>query len=166
MSIRILTGLVALLVAGCASSDRETTNPTIAAGEVTITLPKTTYTASDLSPSSGQGVRATLANAADQPFYSMIGDAFNGAAEQSPLFVAVGSDASIEREEGSAWVAVTSAHLIEGVKVVSLLPGKSYELIALASPVTAGRYRIVVGYRDAPNSAPSRRAVSAIFEVH
>ena len=165
MSIRILAILVASLAAGCSSSDRQTTDPTIAAGQVTITLPKTTYSTSDLSPSSGQGVRATLGNAADQPFYSMVGDAFNAALEQSPLFVAVGSDASIEREEGSAWVAVTSAHLVEGVKVVSLLPGKSYELIALASPVTAGRYRIVVAYSDAPNSAPSRRVVSAIFEV-
>ena len=165
MSIRILAVLLASLVAGCSSNNRDATDPTLAPGQITVTLPKTTYSTSDLSPSSGQGVRATLGNSADQPFYSMIGDAFNGAAEQSPLFVAVGSDASIEREEGSAWVEVTSAHLVEGVKVVSLLPGKTYELIALASPVTAGRYRIVVAYRDAPNSAPTRRAVSAIFEV-
>jgi hypothetical protein len=165
MSTRILAVLLASLVAGCSSNNRDATDPTFAPGQITVTLPKTTYSTSDLSPSSGQGVRATLGNSADQPFYSMIGDAFNGAAEQSPLFVAVGSDASIEREEGSAWVAVTSAHLVEGVKVVSLLPGKTYELIALASPVTAGRYRIVVAYRDAPNSSPTRRAVSAIFEV-
>src|SRR5262245_4258747 len=164
MSIRILALLVASVLAACSSNDPQVADPTIAAGQITLTLPKTTYSTSDLSPSSGQGIRATLGNTADQPFYSMIGDAFNGAAEQTPLFVAVGSDASIEREEGSAWVAVTSAHLVEGVKVVSLLPGKSYELVALASPATAGRYRIVLAYRDAPNSAPTRR-VSATFEV-
>src|SRR5262245_34218968 len=145
MSIRTLALLFTSVLAACSGSNRAT-DPldNLAAGQVTITLSKTTYSTSDLSPSSGQGVRATLGNTADHPFYSMIGDAFNGSAEQSPLFVAVGSDASIEREDGSVWVAVTSAHLIEGVKVVSLLPGKSYELVALASPATAGRYRIVL----------------------
>jgi hypothetical protein len=118
-----------------------------------------------LSPSSGQGVRATLGNTADQSFYSRLGDAFNGALDQNPLFVANGSDASLEREQGSDWVAVTGAVLIEGVKIVSLQPGKSYDLIAQTSAATAGRYRIVVAYRNSVTAEPTQRAVSATFEV-
>jgi hypothetical protein len=138
----------------------------IAAGSITIALPKTTYSTSDLSPSSGQGVRATLGNSADQPFYSRIGDAFNASAEQNPLFVANGSDASLEREQGSSWVAVTGVALIEGVKIVALQPGQSYELIAHASaPVSPGRYRFVLAYRDAPSAESTRRVTSAIFTV-
>jgi len=136
-----------------------------AAGVVTIALPKNIYTTAELNPSSGQGIRATLGNTSDQPFYSMLGDAFNGAIDQNPLFVANGSDASLEREQGSDWVAVSGVQMIEGVKVVSIQPGKSYELIAHATSATAGRYRIVVNYRNSAKAEPTRRVVSAIFEV-
>ncbi len=159
--------LVAALAACSGDGYRQSTDPTnsIVAGQLTITLPKTVYTTTELSPSSGQGIRATLGNSADQPFYSMLGDAFNGAAEQSPLFVAMGSDASLEREQGSDWVAVSGAVLIEGVKIVSLQPGKSYELIAHAGAATAGRYRIVVAYRNSATAEATHRAVSATFDV-
>src|SRR4029079_9532414 len=100
-------------------------------------------------------VRATLANTADHPFYSMLGDAFNGAIDQNPLFVANGSDASLEREQGSDWVAGSVCQRLEGVKVVCIQPGKSYDLIAPSSGATAGRYRIVVAYRNTQNAEPT-----------
>jgi len=168
MKTRILGLLLGGALAACSGNDNaQATDPTnsIAAGQVTITLPKNVYTTTDLNPASGQGVRATLGNTADQPFYSMLGDAFNGAIEQNPLFVANGSDASLEREQGSDWVPVTGVQMIEGVKVVSLQPGKSYELIAHSSGATAGRYRIVVAYRNSATADPTRRVVSGIFEV-
>jgi hypothetical protein len=168
MKNRMLTVLVASALAACSGHDNSAaTDPTnsIVAGQVTITLPKNIYSAADLNPGSGQGVRATLGNTSDQSFYSMIGDAFNGAIDQSPLFVANGSDASLEREQGSDWVAVTGVQMIEGVKVVSIQPGKSYELIAQSNGATAGRYRIVVAYRNSATAEPTRRATSAIFEV-
>ena len=168
MTNRLLTLLVAGALAACSGYDNsQTTDPTnsIVAGQLTITLPKNIYTTGDLNPGSGQGVRATLGNTSDQPFYSMIGDAFNGAIDQSPLFVANGSDASLEREQGSDWVAVTGMQMVEGVKVVSIQPGKSYELIAMSNGATAGRYRIVVSYRNSATAEPTRRVTSAIFEV-
>jgi hypothetical protein len=170
MTKRILALLLVVggALAACSGHDNgQATDPTnsIAAGQITIALAKTVYTMGELSPSSGQGVRATLGNTADQSFYSRLGDAFNGALDQNPLFVANGSDASLEREQGSDWVAVTGAVLIEGVKIVSLQPGKSYDLIAQSSAATAGRYRIVVAYRNSVTAEPTQRAVSATFEV-
>jgi hypothetical protein len=164
----ILTFVVGATLAACSGSDKgQTTDPTnsIVAGQVTITLSKTTYSVAELSPSSGAGVRATLGNTADQTFYSMIGDAFNGAIDQNPLYVANGSDASLEREQGSDWVAVSTGQMIEGLKVVSIQPGKSYDLIAQSSGATAGRYRITVAYRNSATGEVARRATSAIFEV-
>ena len=167
-----MTNRIALLVVGLAVAcsgydDSQATDPTnsIAAGQLTITLPKNIYTTTDLNPASGQGVRATLGNSADQTFYSMLGDAFNGAIDQNPVYVANGSDASLEREQGSGWVAVSGVQMIEGVKVVSIQPGKSYELIAHSSGATAGRYRIVVNYRNSVSAEPARRTTSATFEV-
>ncbi len=168
MSKRILGLLLGGALAACSGYDKgQATDPTnsIVAGQITIALAKNIYSTGDLDPSSGQGVRATLGNTADQPFYSRLGDAFNGAIDQNPLFVAMGSDASLEREQGSDWVAVSGAVLIEGVKVVSLQPGKSYELIAHASAATAGHYRIVVAYRNSATAEPTHRTVSATFEV-
>jgi len=138
--------------------------PRSVAGQLTIALSKSTYSTSELNPSSG-GVRATLGNTADQTFYSMIGDAFNGAAEQNPLYVANGSDASLERQQGSDWVAVTGVQMIEGVKIVSIRPGKSYDLIVQSSAATAGNYRIVVAYRNTATGSASLRSVSPTFEV-
>ena len=161
--------LLSGVLAACSGNDnsQSSTDPTnsIAAGVITIALPKNIYTTTELNPSSGQGIRATLGNTSDQPFYSMLGDAFNGALDQNPLFVANGSDASLERQQGSDWVAVSGVQMIEGVKVVSIKPGQSYELIAHSSGATAGNYRIVVAYRNSAAAEPTRRAVSAIFEV-
>jgi hypothetical protein len=168
MTTRSLLLLFGSVLAACSANDSlQTTDPVsgIVAGQITIALAKTTYSVSDLTPSSGQGVRATLGNTADQPFYSRIGDAFNGAAEQSPLFVANGSDAALEREQGSDWIAVTGMQLVEGVKVVTLRPGKTYELIAQSSAAAAGRYRITIVYREAPTAEATRRVTSAVFDV-
>jgi len=156
------------MLAACSGYDNSpATDPTdsIAAGVLTIALPKNIYTTAELNPSSGQGVRATLGNTADQNFYSRVGDAFNFNIEQNPLFVANGSDASLERVQGSDWVSVSGVQLVEGVKVVSIQPGKSYELIAHSSGATAGRYRIVVNYRNSATADATRRVVSATFEV-
>ena len=167
MTKRIVALLFGAALAACSGSESsQTTDPTnsIVAGQLTVSLSKASYAASELTPSSG-GVRATLHNTADQAFYSMIGDAFNGAAEQSPLYVANGSDASLERQQGSDWVAVSGVQMIEGVKVVSIKPGKSYDLIVQSSSAPAGQYRIVVAYRNTATADATRRAVSATFEV-
>jgi hypothetical protein len=167
MRNRLLALLVGGALAGCSGSgNRQTTDPidSIVAGQLTIALSKTSYNVSDLNPSSG-GVRATLGNTADQTFFSMIGDAFNGAIEQNPLYVANGSDASLERQQGSDWVAVNGVQMIEGVKVVSILPGKSYDLVVQSGAATPGNYRIVIAYRTTATASATRRAVSATFEV-
>ena len=169
MKNRILAFVVGAALSACSGGydNAQTTDPTnsIAAGVLTITLPKNIYTTADVNPSSGQGIRATLGNTSDQPYYSMLGDAFNGAIDQNPLYVANGSDASLERQQGSDWVAVSGVQMIEGVKLVSIKPGKSYELIAHSSGATAGNYRIVVAYRNSLTADATRRVVSATFEV-
>ncbi|HEV8215348.1 MAG TPA: hypothetical protein VGP95_05925 [Gemmatimonadaceae bacterium] len=167
MNSRISLLVFGLTLACSGYDNSQATDPTnsIAAGQLTIALPKSVYTTAELNPASGQGIRATLGNSADQAFYSMLGDAFNGAIDQNPLYVANGSDASLEREQGSGWVAVSGVQMVEGVKVVSIQPGKSYELIAHSSGATAGRYRIVVNYRNSASAEPTRRATSVTFEV-
>jgi len=163
--LALVAGAALGACSGYDNSQATDPNNSIAAGVLTIALPKSVYTAPELNPSSGQGVRATLGNTSDQPYYSLLGDAFNGAIDQNPLFVSNGSDASLEREQGSDWVAVSGVQMVEGVKVVSIQPGKSYDLIAHSGAATTGRYRIVVAYRNSMSAEPTRRVVSATFEV-
>ena len=141
------------------------TSPDLSA-TLQITTEKSSYTRSEI-PASSTGIRGTITNAGDRTVFARMGDAFNGAVEQNPVYVANGSDGALEHSEGSNWVTVEGATLVEGVKEIELRAGKSYSFIAHGSPsAPAGTYRITVSYRtSAGASQPAGRASSASFEI-
>jgi hypothetical protein len=158
-----------LALAAAAACSSETLQPELddaAVAALEITVPKAAYTHAELDVGSGPGLRARIVNQTGQAYYSRLGDAFNGAVEQDPVWVANGSDGALQRADGASWVAVDGVFLIEGIREVRLGAGKSYELIAhTPASAPAGRYRVVVSYRSAPGGAVTGRAASAAFEV-
>jgi hypothetical protein len=132
----------------------------------TLTTDKSAYSRADLDPGSGQGIRATLVGSSEKSFYSRLGDAFNGAVDQNPLFVAEGSDGTLERQSGGTWVKTAGVPLVEGVREIVISPAKSYTVIAPASaPIQAGTYRLTIKIRDVAGGAVTATIASPAFEV-
>ena len=143
------------LVAACGSSVEVTSDlsgagpgaTSGAANAITISLRKTTYGWEE-SSFNGNGIIATISNPNGRAYYARIGDAFNSAAEQSPVFIALGTDAAIERlnSDGTSAVMPTGI-LFEGAKVVTIKAGGSYELRGnLSEPRQVGTMRIRLRY--------------------
>src|SRR4051794_8204552 len=95
----LLRGLIALLIIACGGQTTEAADAAdVLLQGPTLTTDKSAYSRADLDPGSGQGVRGTLVGSSERSFYSRLGDAFNGAVDQDPLFVAEGSDGALERQ--------------------------------------------------------------------
>jgi hypothetical protein len=155
----------AALLAACSSSSSEVQISDLAVSGLSVTAEKTTYSAADINAGE-DGVRATLTAATDQPFYARLGDAFNGAVDQNPIYLAAGTDGTAERQSGSTWVAAESGILVEGVREVVLSPGKTYTMLAtLARPVQSGTYRLRVSVRDQSGGNVTRTVVSPTFQI-
>jgi hypothetical protein len=133
---------------------------------LSLATEKSSYAVAELSPG-GTGVRATLTAARDKPYYAKLGDAFNGAIDQNPVYLAAGSDGAVERQSGGTWVKASSGILVEGVREVVLTPGKTYSLFAtLSPPIQTGTYRLSVYVRGSPGGDIAFVVQSATFEVH
>lgn len=164
------------LVAACGSSvdvsSDFTSNPagvtTGAANVITISLRKSSYGWEE-SSFNGTGILATISNPNGRPYHARIGDAFNAAAEQSPVYIALGTDAAIERQNtDGTWSVMPTGVLVEGSKVVTLRAGGTYELRGnLSEPRQVGTMRIRLRYfttTDATGTAMTD--YSAPFIVH
>jgi hypothetical protein len=168
-----LTTLVALaaVLAGCGTND--TTAPHLgrpggASNVLTITTSKSVYTWDEAS-FGGPGVRATVVNPSARDYFANIGDAFNGALDQPDVFIALGTDAAVERLEASgAWSVLPTGVLVEGSRVVKLRAGGSYQLRGnLSEPRTVGTMRVRLRYYTAADTAGLQPMVdySAPFTV-
>jgi hypothetical protein len=159
---------LSVVVMSCSTPvDSTEPNSQIAAGTVVITLDKSTYTWNEAST---EGVRGTLRNTSDATVYSKLGDAFNSAIKQDPVFISYGSDGSVERSAGSdQWLKAETAILIEGTKFIMMRPGESYQFIApLSGTAQSGTYRIAVTHRSTMNDeerAAVKTSYSANFEI-
>jgi hypothetical protein len=161
---RFKLGAAAFLVA-CSGSTSELPRSDLAANGLSVAVERTAYSIAEVSPG-GTGIHATLTADGDKPLYARLGDAFNGAVDQNPLYAAEGSDGVVERQSGGAWVKVSTGILVEGVREVVLTPGKTYTLVGnLAPPVQPGTYRLKVSVRDAPGGAQTLAIQSAPFDV-
>jgi hypothetical protein len=163
----VLRGLIALVIVACGGQTTEAVGPAdVLPQGPTLTTDKSVYSRADLDPGSGQGVRATLDGSSEKSFYSRLGDAFNGAVDQDPLFVAEGSDGALERQSGGNWVKAAGVPLVEGVREIVIARGKSYTVIAhLSAPVQAGTYRITIKIRETAGGTASATVASQPFEV-
>ena len=163
----LLRTAAASALLACAGSAAELQVGQLAASRPTITAEKSVYTRAEVEIATGTGIRATLVGSPERPYYARLGDAFNSAIEQNPLYVAEGSDGMLERQVGGAWVKVEGPILIEGVREVVLQVGKTYTVFA-HQPQTAqpGTYRISIAVRDKQaGSSQSDRIVSPTFEI-
>jgi hypothetical protein len=132
---------------------------------LSLAVEKTSYSVDDVAPGRA-GVRATLTAARDKPYYAKLGDAFNGATDQNPLYLAAGSDGTVERKSGGAWVKASTAILVEGVREVVLTPGKTYSMfVTLSPPMETGTYRLTVFVRGSPGGDVALAVQSATFEI-
>ena len=167
--MRSLTRLrlaAAVMLVACAGSTSESPFATeISAGGLSLATDKTTYSVAEVSPG-GAGIRATLTAALDKPYYAKLGDAFNGAVDQNPLFIAEGADGVVERQSGNGWVKASGGILVEGVREVVLTPGKTYSVFALLStPIQTGTYRLTVSASETAGGPKTSVVRSATFEV-
>ncbi|MBC7896965.1 MAG: hypothetical protein H7066_16220 [Cytophagaceae bacterium] len=144
------------------------TGVTGGANVITISLRKTTFGWEE-SSFNGNGIQATISNPSGRAYYARIGDAFNAATEQSPVFIALGTDAAIERQgNDGTWSVMPTGILVEGSKVVTIKAGGSYELRGnLSEPRQVGTMRIRLRYfttTDATGTAMTD--YSPAFIVH
>jgi hypothetical protein len=69
------------------------------------------------------------------------------------VFIALGTDAAVERLDGNSWSEMPTGVLVEGSKVVVLKAGGRYELRGnIADPRKTGTMRIRLRYYTAPNT--------------
>jgi hypothetical protein len=114
-------------------------------------------------------VTATVTHTGTAPVYARLGDAFNAATEQETIFAAEASDGRVERQAGDTWLTLPGAYLVEGVKTVVLMPGRSYELQApVPAPRVTGVARIrITWFEDASavGTGTPHQDVSNTFEL-
>lgn len=158
--------LAAAVLVACSGSTSEVQRGDLAATGLSLTTAKPTYSVAEVAPGNA-GIRAALAAAPDKPYYSRLGDAFNGAADQNPLYIAEGTDGVIQRQAGGGWVNVSSGILVEGVREVVLSPGKTYDIVVtLSPPVQTGTYRLQVSAAESAGGERKVVARSASFQIH
>ena len=156
----------ALALVACASTTSDSALSTeISSSGLSLATDKATYSVAEVGPGSA-GIRATLTAAPDKPYYAKLGDAFNGAIDQNPVYIAEGTDGVVERQSGTGWVKATGGVLVEGVREVVLSPGKTYSVFALLStPVQPGTYRLTILVGEVAGGPKTVTVRSAVFEV-
>ena len=161
----------ALASGGCGTSDAAAPAGAVpfgGANVLAITTSKSVYGWDEVS-FAGEGVRATVVNTGGRDYYANIGDAFNGASDQPTVFIALGTDAAVERLTGtSTWTTLPTGVLVEGSKVVRLRAGGHYQLRGnLSEPRAVGTMRVRLRYYTAANAAGLQPLVdySAPFTV-
>jgi hypothetical protein len=154
------------VLAGLGACSSSASGPALNDGTLQVVVPQSSYSRSALDASSGgAGIHAQVVSTTD--LYARVGDAFNGAIEQDPVYVVMGSDAELQRQENGSWVPVAVPVMVEGVRAVLLRAGHTYALVAHANPpIATGVYRLVIKARATANAAaPVAQATSATFEV-
>jgi len=160
-SYAVRLSLVVLALSGCISAFDLSAPPSNVDGSgfLAIQTTKPVYSWNDDSSGFLLTVEATIRNSSNRSFYARIGDAFNSSIDQEQLFVAQGSDGAIEKQlAATSWAVVESGILIEGVKVIAIRAGETYELFGLvAGARSTGTFRIRLDYADRPEGEPGRQ---------
>ena len=147
---RSLVGTAALalvLAAACGTIIEPTTEVGDANFEITVNPADIEH----VQGSNTVSVRATVKNVSTRDFYANVGDGFNSAPEQDPIFAALGTHAVIERLHGAdTWASAAAGVLVEGSRFVVLRAGKSYTLHSSVDALP-GTYRIRFSYSDRNN---------------
>ena len=147
--LTILLALV-LLVSSCSKSTTVVAPGPADASDgsniLEITTSKTTYSWDEVA--TGSGIMATVANPDTHDYFAMIGDGFNSSMDQPTTFIAVGTEATVERRNrDGSWSALGTNYLIEGTRLVAIREGGRYSLRGhLTEPRQLGTMRIRLRY--------------------
>ncbi len=94
-------------------------------------------------------VRSTVLNTSSDTFYSKLGDGFNASIDQDVLQIAKGTEGYFEQNIGdNKWENLNLGILIEGSRIIRILPLKEYDLHAIAylDSNSVGKFRLRVNY--------------------
>jgi hypothetical protein len=139
------------------------------AGKLEIKTEKSEYHSEDFN-SDFAFVSATVVNTSTDTFYSSLGD-FYGGIDQDNFFMAGNTDGYFEvKSEMNSWEELSRPLLIEGSRVVRILPSKKYKLTASAflDSSNFGRCRLKINYyrSNSINSADTLEDISNIFLIY
>ncbi|MEE9430267.1 MAG: hypothetical protein V3V16_04455 [Melioribacteraceae bacterium] len=115
-------------------------------------------------------ISGTLLNSTQDTFYSNLGDAFNSNFDQENLTIAYQTDGYFEYKLiDKTWKNIEQFRLIEGSKIIRLLPGVEYKISASAIVDTnkLGEHRIRINYYKNYLSAniDTLRDTSNVFSI-
>jgi hypothetical protein len=163
--------VLALLMSSCGRSTEVVTSAPADANDaahvLVVTTSKTTYSWDEVGPHGG-GIVATIVNPVAHDYFSRVGDGFNSSMDQPTTYIAMGTEATVERQKRDAsWSAVPTGILIEGSRVVALRGSGRYQLRGiLTEPSQVGTLRIRLRYRASTEpDAPILTDYSAPFYV-
>ncbi|MFN8573651.1 MAG: hypothetical protein U0132_16470 [Gemmatimonadaceae bacterium] len=147
--VRKAIPLVATFVA--VACGNESSAPLNAAGTLAIQAPATVSAASFRTT----GFEATVRNTGATTVFANVGDAFNSAVEQNPIYTSMGSDAIVEVESNpGTWSSITFSVMVEGTRYIALKPGKTYRLISMADVgAFRGQGRVRVQYNSSADGS-------------
>ena len=114
-------------------------------------------------------VTATLTNTTQDTFYSNIGDGFNSAIDHEILLFAYQNDGFFEYNiENDNWEITEQGRLIEGSKIIRILPSVNYIIQApsIIDLNKLGDYRLRIHYYKNSNGVgDTLRDISNIFSI-
>ena len=147
-NLTILTTLF-IIIAGC-NENLILPDGTEYAGKLQIKTEKSKYYRQDFNGNFAS-VSATVINTSTDTFYTNMGD-FYGGIDQDNLLIAKGNDGYFEAStEKNSWEQLPLPLLIEGSKIIRILPSKKYILMASAflDSSNFGRCRLRINYYKA-----------------
>ena len=165
--LTILTSLF-IIISGCNKSIVQPDEEDFT-GKLKITTDKSEYYPEDFNGDFAY-VSATVVNTSTDTLYSGLGD-FYGGIDQDVFFAAGNADGFFEViSETNSWTELPSPLLIEGNKVVRILPSKAYKLIATAflDSSNFGRCRLGINYYKtrSKTDADTLKDVSNTFFIY
>lgn len=116
-------------------------------------------------------ISATVVNTSTDTFYSSLGDFYGGGIDQNNLYMAGGTDGYFEVSIGkNSWEELSRPILIEGSKIIRILPSKKYTLHATAYLNSADGeiFRLRINYYKTYSltGTDTLKDISNIFFIH
>ena len=139
-------------------------------GNLEIKTEKLDYTLEDVSAENFITIVASLINNSKDTLYAKLGDRINESMDQDYLSLARGTDGHFEKNVSSnKWDNLNLPIMVEGSKVIRILPSKIYNLVATANldESIEGNFRLRVNYYKSYNKdiVDTLTDVSNIFSI-
>jgi hypothetical protein len=145
---------LALTLLGCGTHVTEPATE----GELRIELPTASFSRADAR---ARVIEATVRNASDRPLFTTARDNFG-----TILLAAEGSDASVERWDGSTWKRLELGVAVEGLGVARINAGSRATLwVDVSQAQLPGTFRVRLAFRADSLGPSGEIALSQTFTV-